>query len=125
MTEKTTTQVHDTIYQLARKAAEAACNKKASDVNILTLKELSSVADYFVVCSGDVDVHVKAIADEIKRELKHDVKPWHVEGYRHLHWVLIDFVDFVVHIFQKETREFYNIERLWADAPVEKIDISE
>jgi len=53
--------------------------------------------------------------------LKHDIKPWHIEGYQHLHWVLIDFVDFVVHVFHKETRDYYNIERLWADAPTEKL----
>jgi len=122
MTSKRAAKPQDKIYQLAKKAAEAARSKKASDITILTLKDLTSVADYFVICSGDVDVHVKAIADEIKKELKHDIKPWHIEGYRHLHWVLMDFVDFVVHVFQKDTRDFYNIERLWADAPVEKLD---
>ncbi|MDO9547639.1 MAG: ribosome silencing factor [Candidatus Marinimicrobia bacterium] len=121
MASKKTAKAQDNIYLLAKKAAEAALNKKASDVMILSLKDLTSVADYFVICSGDVDVHVKAIADEIKKELKHDIKPWHIEGYQHLHWVLIDFVDFIVHVFQKDTRDYYNIERLWADAPVEKL----
>ncbi|MBU0712973.1 ribosome silencing factor [bacterium] len=121
MTSKKTAKSHDSIYLLAKKAAEAALNKKASDIIILTLKDLTSVADYFVICTGDVDMHVKAIADEIKKELKHDIKPWHIEGYQHLRWVLIDFVDFVVHVFHKDTRDYYNIERLWADAPLEKL----
>ncbi len=121
MTPKKTVTPKDNIYLLAKKAAEAALNKKATDITILTLKDLTSVADYFVICTGDVDMHVKAIVDEIKKELKHDIKPWHIEGYQHLHWVLIDFVDFVVHVFHKETRDYYNIERLWADAPTEKL----
>jgi len=121
MTSKKTAKSHDSIYLLTKKAAEAALNKKASDIIILTLKDLTSVADYFVICTGDVDMHVKAIADEIKKELKHDIKPWHIEGYQHLRWVLIDFVDFVVHVFHKDTRDYYNIERLWADAPLEKL----
>ena len=94
-------------------------------MKILKLQELSSVADYFVICSGDVDIHVKAIVDEIKRELKHEIKPWHIEGYQHLHWVLLDYVDFVVHVFHKETRDYYNIERLWADAPTEIVEAAE
>jgi len=121
MTSKKNAKSQDNIYLLARKAAEAALNKKASDIIILSLKDLTSVADYFVICSGDADVHVKAIADEIKKELKYDIKPWHIEGYQHLHWVLLDFVDFVVHVFHKNTRDYYNIERLWADAPTEKL----
>jgi len=124
MADKISTK-SDPIYALARRAAVAACNKKATDVKILKLQELSSVADYFVICSGDVDIHVKAIVDEIKRELKHEIKPWHIEGYQHLHWVLLDYVDFVVHVFHKETRDYYNIERLWADAPTEIVETAE
>jgi ribosome-associated protein len=112
-------------YQLARRAAEAALSKKAQDVIILDLKKLTAVTDYFVICSGDVDIHVEAIMDEINRALKKDVKPWHIEGNQYLHWVLMDYVDFVVHVFQKETRDYYDIERLWADAPLERIGAPE
>ena len=122
MSESIPAKAKDHTYSLAKKAAFAAVGKKASDVIILSLRELTSVADFFVLCTGDVDLHVKAIADAVKKALKHDLKPWHIEGYQHSHWVLIDFVDFVVHVFQKETRDYYNIERLWADAPLEKID---
>ncbi len=121
MSVKIPEKAKDKTYLLAKKAALAAISKKADDVIILSLRELTSVADFFVICTGDVDVHVRAIADEVKKALKHDLKPWHVEGYLYSHWVLIDFVDFVVHVFQKETRDYYNIERLWADAPQERI----
>lgn len=112
-------------YQLARRAAEAALSKKAQNVIILDLKNLTAVTDYFVICSGEVDVHVEAIMDEINHALKKDVKPWHIEGTQYLHWVLMDYVDFVVHVFQKETRDYYDIERLWADAPLERINSPE
>lgn len=125
MTPANTPKAQNKIYSLVKKAARAAQTKKAEDIIILSLKELTSVTDYFIICSGAVDVHVKAIADEIKKELKRDIKPWHIEGYQHLHWVLMDYVDFVVHIFQKETRDYYNIERLWADAPLERISPEE
>ncbi len=108
-------------YEIAKKAALGALNKKATDVLIMDLKKVSTMTDYFVICSGDVDVQVKAIADEIRRELKKDVRPWHVEGYQNLTWVLMDYVDVVVHVFQKEIRDYYNLEKLWGDAPVERI----
>ncbi len=109
-------------YNLAKKAAQIAFSKKAKDIAILDLRNLTSITDYFVICTGDVDVHVKAIVDEIKIKLKPEVKPWHIEGYKHLNWVLMDYVDFVVHVFQEDIRNYYNLERLWADAPVEIVE---
>jgi len=109
-------------YNLAKKAAQIAFTKKAKNVAILDLRNLTSITDYFVICTGDVDVHVKAIVDEIKVKLKPEVKPWHIEGYQHLNWVLMDYVDFVVHVFQEDIRNYYNLERLWADAPVEIVE---
>lgn len=111
-------------YNLAKKAAQIAFDKKAKDIFILDLRNLTSITDYFLICTGDVDLHVKAIVDEIKIKLKPETKPWHIEGYQHLKWVLMDYVDFVVHVFQKDTRNYYNLERLWADAPSEKIESS-
>jgi len=107
-------------YQLAKAAAEAAIDKKAENVVILDLRKVSSMADYFVICNGGVDVHVKAITDEIKRTIR---KPWHLEGYQKLNWVLMDYVDVVVHVFQPEVRSFYNLEKLWGDAPAETITL--
>jgi len=107
-------------YQIAKNAAEIALSKKANDVVLMDLRKVSSMADYFLICSGDVDLHVKAIVDEIKSQLRdRKVKPWHVEGYQNLSWVLMDYVDVVVHVFRPEMREFYNLEKLWGDAPVQ------
>ena len=111
---------------LAQTAAQLSLEKKAEDVMILDLRGLSSVTDYFVICSGSSDVHVKAIADFVQDELlkinvKPKVKPWHVEGADTQRWVLLDFVNGVVHIFRAETREYYALEKLWGDAPMEEI----
>lgn len=104
--------------QLTNRITELIFNKKGYDVNILDLRNLTTITDYFVICSGDSDTQVKAIADEIDKKLRDDgIKPWHTEGYQALNWVLIDCVDVVIHIFKKETREFYNLEKLWGDAP--------
>ncbi len=97
-----------------------ALSKKALDVRILNLKKLSDVADYFVICSGDVEQHVKAITDAIKDGLLHKgIKPWHSEGYGNTSWIILDFVSVVVHIFTRETREYYDLEGLWGDAPTD------
>jgi ribosome-associated protein len=102
---------------LARKIAEAALTKKASDVIVMDLRKLHAPADYFVLCSADSDTHVKAVADGIRDLLeKSGVSVWHQEGYRSLQWVLLDYVDVVAHVFHKEIRSFYNLERLWRDA---------
>jgi ribosome-associated protein len=88
------------------------------------LRNLATFSDFFVICSADSDTQVKAIADEIDKSLRDEgIKCWHKEGYMALSWVLLDYVDVVVHVFLKEAREFYNIEKLWGDAPsVEIID---
>jgi ribosome-associated protein len=105
--------------KLANKITDLIFNKKGYDVKILDLRELVTFADYFVICSADSDTQVKAIADEIDKSLKDEgIKYWHKEGYMALQWVLIDYVDVVVHIFKKESRSFYNLERLWGDAPL-------
>ena len=107
--------------ELAQQISEIALTKKAEDVSILDLKELTSITDYFVIASGASDTQVKAIVDAITDELEPEIKPWHREGYDNLRWVLLDFVDVVVHVFQRQVREFYDLERLWADAKVETV----
>ncbi len=105
--------------QLAEKITYLIFNKKGYDVKILDLKNLTTFADLFVICSADSDTQVKAIADEIDKSLRDEgIKCWHKEGYRGLNWVLIDYVDVIVHIFKKQVREFYNLEKLWGDAPI-------
>lgn len=109
-----------TAREIAIAAGEVALSKKAIDVKVLDLRELTSVTDYFVICSGSLDLHVKAISDAIVEELeKRKIKVWHIEGYSVLKWVLLDYVDVVVHIFNREIRDFYGLERLWGDAPTE------
>lgn len=92
-------------------------DKKASDVVAMDLRPLTDTADWFVICTATSDQHVRALADEVSRRLRETGdRPWHVEGYEARRWVLIDCVDIVVHLFRRETREFYALERLWGDA---------
>lgn len=105
---------------LARVAGNLALSKKAFDVRILKLKKISSVCDYFVICSGSVDVHVKAIANAIQDGLKQESEyTSHREGGEGATWILLDYFDVVVHVFTEDARQFYALEKLWGDAPVE------
>lgn len=111
-----------TSQETAREIAQCALTKKAHEVVVLDLKNLSDVADYFVICSGDSDTQVKAIADAIDDGMRaQGVRVWKSEGYQNLQWVLLDFVDVVVHVFQKNIRSFYNLEKLWGDAVFEHV----
>lgn len=104
---------------LAAAAARAASSKKARDVVVLDVRDLLVITDYFVIASGTSDRQVRTIADEIESALRAlGQKPVRREGQREGRWVLLDFVDFVAHVFREEEREFYALERLWADAPV-------
>ena len=102
--------------------ARSALAKKAGDVVLLDLRKLSSICDYFIIASGDSITQVGAIADNIEKELAgHNCRPWHVEGRREALWILLDYGEAVVHIFHKDTRGFYNLEKLWHDAPQKKL----
>jgi ribosome-associated protein len=108
---------------IARAAGKYALDKNGFDIKILDLRKCSDVADYFVICSGSVDVHVKAVADSIVDKLKErGISVWHKEGMKAQQWVLLDYVSVVVHIFQPETRKKYALEKLWGDAPVDVIE---
>ncbi len=108
--------------RLAHLAGEFALEKKAFDVTILDLRKLSSVCDFFVICSASVEVHAKAIADWIIENLqKQGIRFWHNEGYQACRWILLDYVDVVIHIFIPEVREFYALEKLWGDAKIEEV----
>lgn len=100
------------------RAAELTRELKAQDVVILDLRGISTATDFFVIAEGTSDVQVKAIADHTVDELKKDgVRPEHIEGLRGGRWVLLDYVDFVVHVFHPQARQFYQLENLWGDAP--------
>ena len=102
---------------ILRLAAETAHAKKARDVVALDLRELEGVADYFLICSGSSEVQVRAIADAIDEKLRErGARAWHVEGFEGRRWVLLDFVEVVVHVFHERTREYYMLDRLWGDA---------
>ena len=105
--------------QLAEAICELAADKKALDVVALDLRDVIDYTDYFVVCSGTADRQVKAISDGILYGLKerHGVRPERVEGLGQARWVLMDYLDAVVHIFVPEVREYYALERLWGEAP--------
>jgi ribosome-associated protein len=98
--------------------------KKGKNIVILDLRKLKdAVADYFIICQGDSSTQVKALADSVEEEVKKSLgeRPWHIEGMENAQWVLVDYVNTVVHIFLPGTRDFYNIELLWNDA--QRIDV--
>jgi ribosome-associated protein len=106
------------IADRVRRAVAAAEDRKALDLKVLELAEVSDFTDYFLICSGTSDRQVQAIADAVDASLRAEkVRPLHAEGYNGGHWVLLDYGDFIVHVFDEETRGFYGLERLWSDAP--------
>lgn len=110
--------MRERVLELARYAADAAADKKANDLVVLDIAHLSVIADYFVICSGNSNTQVQAIAKHVREQLaKRDIHVKAVEGYDEARWCLLDFGDIVVHIFRHEEREFYNLERVWGDAP--------
>lgn len=102
----------------AQQAARAALAKRAVDLAVLDVQTVSTVTDYFLVCSGKSTTHVRTITDAIRQDLKADgVRPLHSEGRPESGWVLLDYGDVLVHVFLEDTRAYYALERLWGDAP--------
>lgn len=100
-------------------ACSAAENKKAQDIKVLDIRDISPITDYFIICSGSSTIQVKAIADEVETKLTEaGCSLYHKEGYNTGRWILLDFGNVIIHIFHREDREFYSLERLWADAEV-------
>jgi ribosome-associated protein len=106
-----------------RRVADLLFDRKAREVVVLDLRGISTATDFFVVAGGTSDTHVSAIADHLIDEMKKEgARPLNVEGAREGRWVLIDYFDFVVHVFHPAAREFYQLERLWGDAPAHLLD---
>lgn len=106
--------------ELALRAIELAQSKKAEDISLMDLREVTNFTDYFVICTARSDTQVRAVADAIVEGLaasRHKV--WHAEGYEVRSWILLDYVNVVVHVFLPETRSYYALDKLWGDAPVE------
>src|SRR6187551_4026407 len=102
--------------------------KKATDIVVIDLRKVkNAVADFFIVCSGNSDKQIDAIADSIDEEVFKALKenPWHVEGKNNKEWMLLDYIDVVAHVFRKDRREFYALERLWGDADIREIKESQ
>lgn len=105
-----------TSLELAKKAAELLDNKKAMRLNVIKVEDISSLADYFVIASGTSNTHVRSLSDELEEKLKEEgVAPTRIEGYRSNSWILLDYSSVVVHVFTQEARDFYDLDRLWAD----------
>jgi ribosome-associated protein len=105
------------IKDIALLAADAADDKKAEDIEILDVQGLTVIADYFVICSGNSDQQVRAIARAIDEKLSEKgIEPERMAGMNDARWVLIDYADVIVHVFHKREREYYDLERLWSDA---------
>jgi ribosome-associated protein len=112
-----------TSKSLAKVIANAALSKKAHAITILDLRKLTTMTDYFVICSVDSDTQARAVADAIKNEaMEKGESSVRKEGYSEGRWVLLDYVDVVAHVFHKEMRDFYNLEKLWGDAKFEYVN---
>jgi len=108
---------------LAERIAKILDDKKASDLRVLKIDELTVIADYFIICTGNVTTHVRSLSDEVEFLLKQEgVAPLSIGGYETSSWILLDYGSVVVHIFLADTRSFYSLERLWSDAPEVKFE---
>ena len=97
-------------------------DKKALDVMLIDVRDITTLTDYFIICTSESDPQTRAIFNHIKDSLTtKGIKPWKTEGYEYLQWVIMDYINFVIHIFNKETRSYYDFERLWGDANIIKI----
>lgn len=104
--------------ELAKKIVKILDSKKGMDITGIDIRDLTTIGDYFILVTGTSSPHVKALAEEVEDTLaKEGVEPRRIEGAQSAVWILMDYQDVILHIFTKETREFYNMERLWADAP--------
>ena len=110
--------------EILKKIVKTLDTKKAEDIEVIGIKDLTIIADYFVIATGTSTTHTKSLADEVEFQLKEaGIVPTRTEGYNGSNWILLDYSDIVVHIFYKETREYYSLERLWSDG--ENVDVKE
>ena len=110
------------IVRHAHKISELMLGKKALDIKIIDVRKITTLTDFFVICTSESEPQTRAITDHIHEQMKKDgMKAWHIEGYENLEWVLLDYVNIVVHVFSRESRDYYDLERLWADGKITSI----
>ena len=103
-----------TTLEQAKETAKILSEKKGLDIKVIEISDVSVIADYMVIATGNSSTHVKALADEVEEQLDNmGVSVSHVEGYRSNSWILLDYIDIIVHVFSNEAREYYDLERLW------------
>ncbi|MCK4352309.1 ribosome silencing factor [candidate division WOR-3 bacterium] len=113
-----TTRFAEAPARRARQVGRFLHEKKGEDIVIMSLWKVTDMTRYFVICTASSEIHSRALANRVKEKFG---RPWHTEGYSYAHWILLDYMDVVVHIFLKETRDYYGLERLWGDVPITKI----
>jgi ribosome-associated protein len=119
LTDKNTPAEQNSSDTVPHRIAALMLEKKALNVKIIDVREITTLTDFFVLCISESEPQTRAIADHINLEMKKEgVESWHIEGYQHLDWVLVDFVNIVAHIFSKEAWDYYEFERLWADGKI-------
>ena len=108
-----------TSIEIAKEAVKAIDSKRGTNIKLIKVGDVSIIADYFVIATGQSSTQVKALADEVEYQLKEKGENVsHIEGYRSDTWILLDYIDVVVHVFSEEAREYYNLERLWEDGEI-------
>ena len=114
-----------TSQEIAKKAYDYLDEKKAVDIKIIDISKISIIADYFIIAGGTNARQVKALADNVEEKLaKEEVFPKHVEGYQNANWILMDYGDVIIHVFNQEDRLFYDLERIWTDGQIiERVDL--
>ncbi len=113
-----------TTLEQAKETAKILSEKKGLDIKVIEISDVSVIADYMVIATGNSSTHVKALADEVEEQLDDmGVSVSHIEGYRSNSWILLDYIDIIVHVFSNEAREYYDLERLWEDGT--DVDISD
>ncbi len=113
-----------TTLEQAKETAKILSDKKGLDIKVIEISDVSVIADYMVIATGNSSTHVKALADEVEEQLDDmGISVSHIEGYRSNSWILLDYIDIIVHVFSNEAREYYDLERLWEDGT--DVDISD
>ena len=107
---------------VVKNVTDLMLDKKAIDITLIDVKGITTLTDYFIICTSESDPQTRAIFNHIKNELTiKNISPWRTEGEEYLNWVIMDYIYFVIHIFNKKTRSYYDLERLWGDAKITKI----